>query len=120
MKKKYSTNTISFEMDAYVRKMILDKFNFELDQDEVIKKSYTFEIYDDDIINSPISHKIEKCYLNLEITNEEDINGLLKFLENLKLSLVKEEKKLISNEKVNVQIQNEVNTLLQTKKTNKK
>ena len=40
-----------------------------------------------------ISHKIEKCYLDLEISEEDDIEKIIQFLENLKPALITWENK---------------------------
>jgi hypothetical protein len=82
-------------MDPYVDKLGLksDLMGLEYDLDKTITKSYTFEKYDKDIIESPISHKIEKCYLDLEISNVDDIGKIIKFLENLKPALITYESK---------------------------
>jgi len=85
-------NTISFEKDPYVDKKEVD-MGLEFDVDKMITKSYTFERYDKDIIESPISHKIEKCYLDLEISEEDDIEKIIQFLENLKPALITWENK---------------------------
>jgi len=93
MKRKIvSMNTITFEQDPYTSHFG-NEFNIDFPQEEVVNKSYNFEVYDDDIIKSPISHKVKKCTLDITITDEKDIDGLLKFLENLRPTLIKEETK---------------------------
>ena len=97
-------NTIQFEMDPYTS--VLDIMGIEFDNNETIFKSYTFERFDTDIINSPISHKVQKCNLNLELTTKKQIQDLRRFLFYLEESIEtkeKNKKKKKSNKKISCQ-----------------
>lgn len=86
-KRKNVMNSIYFEQDPYVENLEND-FNIELPIDKVITKMYSFEKYDDDIIKSSNNHKIVKCNLDITITKQDDIDGLIKFLNILKTNLI--------------------------------
>lgn len=51
-------------------------------------KTYESDFLDEDIINSPISHKLDRIKIdNTQLSSKKDIDDMILFLKNVKESL---------------------------------
>ena len=51
-------------------------------------KKYEFELFEDDIIQSPLNHTINECMIKVKVSTAIEIDQLLQVLSNLKTSIV--------------------------------
>jgi hypothetical protein len=84
MKARKLPNTIYLRVDPSTENLTND-WNLNLN-----KKSFGFQKWDINVINSPKEHQVINCELDLVINNKEEIDNLIKFLENLKQVLIDE------------------------------
>lgn len=75
-------NSIRFKMDMYSTGF-LNSTDFPYRY-----KRYQFELWEDDILNSPFNHTIWACEMNIKVFTNTEIDQLILFLENLKKNTV--------------------------------
>ena len=81
-KSKYR-NSISLKMDLYNPGGFLNSTSFPYRH-----KKYEFELFEDDIIQSPLHHTINECTIKVKVSTAIEIDQLLHFLSNLKTTIV--------------------------------
>ena len=84
-------NSIRLDMDRYN----LYASYLHPDNQPLRHKKYVFELFEEDIIKSPFGHEISSCEMKIKVSEVEEINQLIEFLENLKKNMygVKKEEK---------------------------
>lgn len=84
-------NRVSYTIDPYLHTVNFDFFQFE--EERFREKEYLFELFDDDVINSPISHRVAACELAVTLRDASDVDNLIKMLTNLRPAFISNEKK---------------------------